>query len=282
MNYKELKVKVAGRVMTMFVPPGDEGTPQDNSPHTSYALGRTDIARELTAFRWIIDGLKADSVCELFGGSGWHAASIQELIKPTIHAVKDIDASCIESIRKSLPEVFVEQVDSYEYARTVLGAPLRGNVPHEGSAVGIPVTFDLVHADFNQYTIMRGAREKLYKGVLERIFKASRKYTLVTDSAVYGVRRFPKNRNAYSAFFQSELSAKSQGRLRHLGVIDDVADYYEAASSYYAEKFQRVIVKVGIWEAMSSLCLLVPGTEPRPIQIEYAQELAEIELQEST
>ncbi len=192
------KVLVCGRQMVMLTDDAKKATPGANAPHTSYALDRPEIARELAAFRALISLPPLKGVCsvmEMFGGSGWHSAAIQDILKPKTHDVMDIAPSCVESIKLSLPEVSVSQGDSYAFARDGFGGK----------------DHDLIHADFNQYTPMRGVKEKLYKGVLEQIFEHST-YSIVTDSAVYGVSRFERNRESYGRFFGKR--------------IDNVEDYF--------------------------------------------------------
>lgn len=214
--------------MQMVVEASEVATPGANSPHTSYALERLEIARELTAFRALIQGRKATSVMELFGGSGWHSAAIQDILAPKVHVVKDIAQSCVDSIKLSLPEVDVSQGDSYAFARDGFGG----------------ANFDLIHADFNQFTPMRNFREKLYNGVLRQIFNHS-KWAIVTDSAVFGVARFAKNREAYSNYFGKP--------------IKNVRDYYKAVDDWYGGHYQRRIQSVVIWSNMSSAYILAPG-----------------------
>lgn len=228
------KVLVCGREMVMLTDDAKKATPGANAPHTSYALDRPEIARELAAFRALISLPPLKGVCsvmEMFGGSGWHSAAIQDILKPKTHDVMDIAPSCVESIKLSLPEVNVSQGDSYAFARDGFGGK----------------DHDLIHADFNQYTPMRGVKEKLYKGVLEQIFEHST-WSIVTDSAVYGVSRFDRNRDAYRRFFGKQ--------------IDNVEDYFHAANEWYFDHWGRVIKHVVVWSNMASAYLLAPGKRP--------------------
>ncbi len=245
------KVLVCGREMTMLTDAAPKASPGANAPHTSYALDRPEIARELAAFRGLISGRKAESVMEMFGGSGWHSAAIQDILAPRVHQVMDIAPSCVESIRLSFPEpgFSVSQGDSYAFARDGFGGK----------------DFDLIHADFNQYTPMRGVQDKLYKGVLKQIFDHSI-WSIVTDSAVYGVARFDRNRDAYAKFFSKK--------------IDNVSDYYHAASDWYAEHYGRVIKQVVIWSNMSSMYILAPGRKSSGFEIKTQLIKADVKLME--
>lgn len=234
------KVLVCGRKMVMLTDDAKKATPGANAPHTSYALERPEIARELGAFRELIKGRKAETVMEMFGGSGWHSAAIQDLLTPHRHHIMDIAPSCVESIKLSFPpggemggerRLSVEQGDSYAHAREGFGGK----------------DYDLIHADFNQFTPMRAVKEKLYKGVLDSIFKHSA-WSIVTDSAVYGVSRFDRNREAYAKFFGKN--------------IHNVSDYFHAANEWYEQNFGRVIKRVVVWSNMASAYILAPGRRP--------------------
>jgi hypothetical protein len=245
----EQRVNVAGREMILVSDNEKAGTPGANAPHTSYALQRVEQARELGAFRELIKDLKGvKSVCELFGGSGWHSAAIQDLIKPKRHVVKDIAPTCVESIQRSLPGVEVERRDSYQYAREGFDKE----------------RFDLVHADFNQYTPLRGVHDKLYKDVIPAIFKAAKKYAIITDSAIFGVARFEKNRTAYTKFFGQP--------------VVDVETYYMAVSDYHRTKHGRVITRVLIWDSLASMYLMEQDDKPRDFTITYQKTSPVIEL----
>jgi hypothetical protein len=248
------KVSVCGRVMTMLTDDAAVASPGANAPHTSYALDRPEIARELSAFRELIATpaiRQSESVMEMFGGSGWHAASIQDIVAPRRHLIKDIAPSCVESIALSFPEAGVEvsQGDSFAFARDGFGGE----------------DFDLIHADFNQYTPMRGEQDKLYKGVLEQIFKRS-KLAIVTDSAVYGVSRFERNREAYARFFDRNIT--------------NVSDYYHAANDWYVKKHGRVIKQVVVWSNMSSMYVLGAGRKASGFEIKTQFDKADVRLLE--
>ncbi len=255
------KVLVCGRRMIMLTDDAKKATPGANAPHTSYALDRPEIARELAAFRALIalPPLKGVStVMEMFGGSGWHSAAIQDILAPHRHEIMDIAPSCVESIKLSFPpggevgserRLSVTQGDSYAFARDGFGGK----------------DFDLIHADFNQYTPMRGVKEKLYKGVLNQIFEHST-WSIVTDSAVYGVSRFERNREAYGRFFDTK--------------IDNVEDYFHSANNWYARNFGRVIKHVVVWSNMASAYLLAPGKKAGGFEIKTQHPKAEVRLLE--
>lgn len=78
---------------------------RDNAPHSHYALERDDIHVELQAFREVCRDIGVRptwTVLEPFGGSGWHAALIQRLVRPEAHVVNDIAEDCVESIKQTL------------------------------------------------------------------------------------------------------------------------------------------------------------------------------------
>lgn len=114
---------------------------RDNAPHSHYALGRKDIHKELEAFRTIcaMIGPREDwSVFEPFGGSGWHSALIQALVKPSSHFVVDIADDCVKSLARTFAglNVVVIQKDGLDSLRD-------------------PRSYSWIHADYNIWTLDR-------------------------------------------------------------------------------------------------------------------------------
>lgn len=239
------RVLVEGREMFVAGPGG--GSPGRDDPHTSYCLERVDVARDLAAFRRLIEGLKADNVLELFGGSGWHSAAIQDLVRPAKHTVLDISEHCVGSIRRSLPHVHARCADSFEAARR-----------------GFGFQFDWIHADFNQYTPKR-RRDRAYVGVIEGIFASARHIVTLTDSALFGVRRFAHNRDAYAELFGEP--------------VPDSDTYFAAASRYYWREFGWSIQRVITWDSMASMYRM-SRTPPGPFSIEKQKAPAKVRILE--
>lgn len=231
---------VEGRKMVLRQDSEDAGKPSDDGPHTAYAVKRHDVHKDLAAFRRLAENIKADHVCELFGGSGWHSAAIQDLVHPSSHWVLEIDNDCINSIRDSLPDVNglkVFKTDSYAFAADKLAA----------------AEFDWVHADFNKFTLMRGLKNKLYSKSLAGIFGSkARKVVTITDSSLYGFK-FPKNLEAYTKAFGYEVRGQDS--------------YYAMASRWYYETYGFSIAEVITWDEMSSMYRLVRAKPGRAISI---------------
>lgn len=212
---------VEGRAMTVVNSVKGRASPGKEAPYTAYAHLRQDARRELAAFRRMAKTIEASSVIELFGGSGWHAASIQELVKPDTHVALDWSDDCVASMKASLPEISVFKADSFKYAREKLS----------GKA------FEWVHADFNQFTLMRHMFDKYYSGVLDGIFACSTRTITITDSAVYGLTRFERNLEPYKRVF---------GKAPR-----DWKDYYQLASKLYFKQYGWSIRRAISWGTSS-------------------------------
>lgn len=204
-----------------------------DDPHSDYCLEHKDTSRATAAFRSVCARVEgARSVLELFGGSGWHSAQIQDLVKPERHRALDIDAYCVESIRMSLPEVEARVADSYV------------------EAAGLPAgEWDWVHADFNRFSFMRylaeGSRGRALREAVDGIFRGAGRYVTITDSAIFGVHRFQRNRDAYTAKFGAE--------------IDGVGAYCRAAARRYHETYGFAVRHVVTWGATAGIFLLERG-----------------------
>ncbi len=226
------ELEICGRRMVVYATK-DAGSPSKDGPHTSYCIGRVDVHRDLAAFRGLCKTIRkrggVDRVMELFGGSGWHAASIQELLSPDVHFALDISKDCIRSMEESdLQGVNIVRADSYKFAATTLRK-------HK---------FDWVHADFNQFTLNR-ANESKYKETLIGAFKSAERFVTITDSAIFGIVRFEKNRRSYAQSYGMDP--------------DDWLDYYRVVSEHYRKHFDFGIVRVIHWSGMASMYLLEKG-----------------------
>lgn len=229
MNITE--VDVDGR--RMFVCDSGGGNPliSKDAPHSHYCIKRSEIHVEMAAFKKVAQHIeckgRVDSVIEMFGGSGWHSAVIQDVIKPSRHLAVDISPDCVKSIQMSLPQVEALMGDSYAVI---------GQQEHN--------SFDWVHADFNQFTWKRSS-ERRYAKALDGIFRVAKRWATITDSAVFGLCRFEKNRQSY---------ANSIGMDPR-----DWHDYYHRLADIYESNWGFGVRGVYIWQRMSAMVLLEEG-----------------------
>jgi len=219
-----------------------------DAPHAHYAIRRQEIHAELAAFKKVVEKVgKVESVIELFGGSGWHASMIQDACKPMSHLALDVNKDCIESITRSLPMVRAKQADSYAYI-----------------AKQAKKSWDWVHADFNQLTFNRYLTETRYSDAVSSIFRASREWVTLTDSAVFGLARFKKNRESYAESISMD--------------VDDWYDYFRAVALHYKQKYDFGTVAVVIWHRMSSMFLLKKGAERGGFEIEEVKDKVPVKV----
>ena len=243
---------------------GTKGSPSGDSPHALYCLKRADVHKDLAAFRRIAEDIaelgkvgvhgraarrRARTVLEMFGGSGWHSAVIADVVKPKKHRILENSLECLDSLRRSLPEADIVHADSFEAARGRFGKS----------------SYDWIHADFNQFTLKRALDDPAYKGVLSGIFTQAELYVTITDSAVFGVKRFAGNREAYAKLLRVD--------------IKDELDYFKAAAAYYSKLYDFGMQRVITWDGMASMYLLRRGYNPSSaLVVERQKKAADVRI----
>lgn len=158
---------------------------RDNAPHAHYAIEREDIRAELTAFKAVCEFIgerQTWGVYEPFGGSGWHSAFIQKLVKPINHGIRDISVDCVQSIRESLrgSGAGVRVDDSF-----LTLAEMR-----DGRC-----SFDWVHADFNLWTLERLDEDERLRNAFNGVFGCARHLITFTDTSYYYITNEPDRQN---------------------------------------------------------------------------------------
>lgn len=158
--------------------PTERARISDNAPHAHYATERDDIHKELEAFRQVCQAIGEQpgwSVMEMFGGSGWHSAIIQKLVRPRRHVAWDISADCVESIRRSSDKTRAVCRDSFRYI------------------IGGGREWDWVHADYNLLTrnmLLRTEPDDQLNKSLVAIFTDARECVTITDTTPYHIAPF--------------------------------------------------------------------------------------------
>lgn len=214
---RQTKLKINGREMVIFSS-GAGARIKSDTAYSDYCLERGDARSELDAFmtvcQLIQDAGGVNRVVELFGGVGWHSLAIQQVCDPEEHDAYDHSEDCVKSIAVSLPEVRVSQADSY--------------------AVDLPSKeADWIHADFNNLTLMKLLAAEKNKQFVQRIFNGASEWVTLTDSAIFGIKRFQRNLTAYGELLGAELEAWQ--------------DYYREIAHLFAEVYGFGLVDVVIW-----------------------------------
>lgn len=219
-------------------------------PHTAYAAADNrrirQSAYDLSAFRTLIKGIQARTVLELYSGAGWHSAAIQDIVRPRKHIALDYSADCVKSVDLSLKDVDAIRADSYAVMRRAVAKPRR---------------VDWIHADFPQFSPCRAVSQPKYKGVLEGIFVSAQKYVTITDSAYFGVIRFPQNMAAYTRLFGAEV---------------DKGNYLEQVSRhFFFKRFGWSIVRAVTWQSMCAGYVLMKRP-PRRFKVVEQKAIANV------
>jgi hypothetical protein len=226
------KIKVNGRSMYVCETDNDKDGKSHIGASASYAdycMERADVHAGCQAMFRVSKYIgEVDNVVELFGGCGWHSISIQKICKPNNHIILDCDANCVASIRKSFPKLSCFKVDSFKAVKKLND-------------------WDWVHCDFNNFTINKCMNNE-YGDILEHVFDASNRYVTITDSAIFGIVRFEKNRLSYANSIGMDPG--------------DWRDYYRAASEWYFDYFGYSIVYVISFHRMAAYYILAKGSSP--------------------
>jgi hypothetical protein len=183
---KTFKVKVSNHTMTVIDRSEGRAKIGADAAHTATTAGghMKDAACAMTAMRkqcrfivergWPYQG----SVLETFGGSGWETAIIREELGTPNHIVWDFYQDCVDSIAASLPgEVEVKQADSY--------------------AEHIPES-DWIVMDFNSMTFHKFMTVPKMRQLVARAAAGARRWISISDSAMFGLKRFKKNLDSYA------------------------------------------------------------------------------------
>ena len=218
------RVIVDGRTMTVYNSSSGRSKVGADAPHSHYCVGRSDVRTELTAVRDICRIIgSVESVLELFGGSGWHSSIIQRYCSPSRHEAWDVAEDCVASMRASLPEVFVRKTDSYQ--------------------TELP-TSNWVHADFNAMTFARYLSQKPLNRLIRATSQVASEWMTLTDSALFGLARFPRNRASYAA------------------LEPEVAQRWQAYYRLWAHEFDDWgLIGVWTWQSAAAMMLFRRGVK---------------------
>lgn len=245
-------VKVDGiRMIVQDSMDGKNNRVTPDSPHSQYAIQRSDVHAELTAVRTIANVIRGTSgplksVVELFGGSGWHSALIDRVCRPMKHIAWDYAEDCVSSIKLSLPHVEAILTDSY-----------RTPVPSS----------QWVHCDFNNLTFHRYQEQDLTKQLVRSAALAATEWLTITDSALFGLVRFVKNRESY---------AKLQP-----GVVEDYWRYFdlwaeEIGMAGGGKRFK--LLSVWSWSSMAAMMLFRREDSHLPYLVSKVKPEVEVQI----
>jgi hypothetical protein len=125
--------------------------------------------------------------------------------------------------------------------------------------------FDWVHSDFQSWTLMRQASgdDGHIAEVVPNLFRMSKRFVSVTDSGIFGVLRFPKNRAAYAREFGMDP--------------DNWQDYFRVIDEYFQEHFGAKAVYAAWWLGQAGSILFdKEAPVSRKLVVEKATEKTDI------
>lgn len=191
-NVKKIDLTVGPHPAVLYTASGAQSRFKDSQSkaHSDFILQHPDNGTASSASILQIDRiLKSDhdpkSCLEVFGGCGWRTAKIHDTFDLDQHLVWDYDTLCVVSAKATTPAITGQVRDSY-------------NTP-------LPEV-DWVDVDHNDWTLNKAMKRPPEKVLFTRVFKAAREWVTLTDSTLYGIRRFSKNLRCYEGHFGCDLA----------------------------------------------------------------------------
>lgn len=188
---KRIDLTVGVYPATIFTATGGRDTWKENKSHAhvDFVLRHPDNTACVVAAEQpcehIMRTSRPESMLEIFGGSGWRSIVIQRMCSLKRHITWDISPWCALSIKATVPEVTSQIRDSYERPMPEV---------------------DWIDFDHNDWTFNKMIKSSREKRLFNRAFSAARTWVTMTDSTLYGVLRFEKNRACYGRIFGREVS----------------------------------------------------------------------------
>lgn len=244
------KVQFNDQVMTVIDRSTEKPQLKTDPPASATFWARPDVTRTMEAIGMLARRVgPCESVLEPFGGVGWHSHYIIKHCGPTVHRAFDISADCVDSIKATHPSIEARVQDAWALDES-------------------PGSYDWVHTDAQSYTFNRFATGKKWAPLLDDVFKISRRYVSLTDSAVFGLVRFQKNRDAYAKLIGMDA--------------DNWTDYFVKTAECYRERYGFGTVYVVHWAGQACCVLFDREAGADDIEIVKAVDKADVKLIETT
>jgi len=223
------KVNFDGRVMKVVQRSevGVASTKQkDHPPASDFVVDRLDVSKTMHAIGMVAEQVgPCERVLEPYGGAGWHAHYVKKYCNPKNHHVYDISQDCVDS--------------------TILtwGNEVKAKVKDARKLNFKDGYFDWIHSDFQSWTLMRQAsgKDDHIADTVPNFFRMSKRFVSITDSGIFGVLRFPKNRVAYQREFGMD--------------VDNWQDYFRIIDEYFQKTFGIKAVYAVWWAGQAGSIL---------------------------
>lgn len=187
----------------------------------------SELSRRAICFEWLLTGVpEGKTITEYFGGIGLQSVIIQNVIKPAIHVINEINEECVsqlEMVFKDTPGVSVGLRD----AKEVLALN----------------NTDIAILDFPDMT---GKHYEEWHLQLQDLFDTKPRLVEITD---VGNRYLHLHKNLYSSILGQE--------------IETIEDYIRAISGYFYQKYGYSVIKAA-YKSGTSYMFLAP-VEPGEI-----------------
>lgn len=244
-------VDLDGQIMTVIDRTTERASLKTDPPFSSTCWRRPDAMRGVTACDLLASKVqslgKVKSVLEIFGGCGWHSMYIQRHLKPERHVVCDISKDCVDSVKATFGDKVQAHLGDFRELQLK------------------PKEYDWVHADAQSYTLRRAmGGDKRQLAVMNAAFPAAKRFVSITDSAVFGIVRFQKNRDSYAKLLDMDPK--------------DWTDYFRVASRVYWEQFGFGTSYVVTWSGQACYMLMERGVKCEEPEVVLFKERAKMKL----
>jgi hypothetical protein len=195
-----------------------------------------------------LDGVQS-SALDLYGGTGRCGLLGKKVLEYPYYMAFDAASDCVKTVQETVPDSHVFQVDTH------LAIDKIGDNK-----------FDLVMVDMYAYTYNRYCGQYKFRHMLDRAFGISKKWVILTDSAIFGNSRFNKNLLCYKKLLGVEMV--------------DWRDYYRLTGDVYERDYGFRLVRAIQWRHEASIMLMVnkkSGIDtPRYVGVESADDQKQV------
>jgi hypothetical protein len=211
---------------------GDQGLARSISEYGQKELGQI-YGSWKSALETVCEYGSVDSILDIYGGTGRISAMAKNILSPSVHMAFDASEDCVNSMKETIRGASVLLIDSHKAISRI----------SDGK-------FDLVLVDMYAFTYNRYATVKKFERMLSNAFRISSGWLILTDSAVYGISKFHKNRASYE---------------KSLGVdMCDWSNYYPATAEKHRKRYGFRLVRAIQWRHEASIVLFAKNGVKAP------------------
>jgi hypothetical protein len=164
-------------------------TPERQRSYAHYVATKPDmVAAKCLATEWLIQTLpKEKSIVEFFGGVGFFATLVENIIHPIDHFIFEINDVCVTQLRECFKKNKNVHVDSGDARKTILD-----------------FNCDILSLDFPNFTILDLREGHRWQKQFHHVFSIDAEAIVFTDTSP---SYFSIHKDRYSQFFDKKLNS---------------------------------------------------------------------------